>query len=274
MRATRGMLALSSVAMAAGVALHAAGHGVLAGPNQWNLDGWAEIVDQRGAPAAAMTLLRYAALTASGYVVALGVLTLLVSATRVPWLEVVLRFLTPAVLRPLLGIVVVATLATPRPAGANTTDANPPVMVLASPTSRAPEQPNPPPTMRRVDARTPATTAVPAPPTTAILDAAVVSPVVSKPSAPSITTTVVARPTGAPATSTAPATWTIARGEHLWFVAERVVTQTLGADVHHGEIARYWRSLVDANRERLVDRDNADLVYAGQEFVLPPVPLR
>ena len=120
----------------------------------------------------------------------------------------------------------------------------------------------------------PTTTAVPAPPTSAIIDAAVVSPVVSKPSAPSITTTVVARPPGAPATTTVPATWTIARGEHLWFVAESVVTQALGADIHHGEIARYWRSLVDANRERLVDRDNADLVYAGQEFVLPAVPLR
>lgn len=274
MRATRGMLTLSSVAMAAGVALHAAGHGALAGPNRWNLDGWAEIVDQRGAPAATMTLLRYAALAACGYVVALGVLTVLVSATRVRWLELVLRFVTPAVLRPLLGIVVVATLATPRPAGATTADANPPVMVLATTTSGAPEQPSQPPTMRRVDARTPTTTAVPAPPATAILDAAVVSPVVSKPSAPSITATVVARPTSAPTTTTAPATWTIARGEHLWFVAERVMTQALGADVHHGELARYWRSLVDANRERLVDRDNADLVYAGQEFVLPPVPLR
>ncbi len=274
MRAPRGMLAFSSVAIAAGIALHAAGRGALAGPSRWNLDGWAEIVDQRGAPTAAMTLLRYAALAACGYVIALGVLTVLVSATRVRWLELVLRFLTPTMLRPLLGIVVVATLATPRPAGATTGDANPPVMVLATTTSGAPEQPSPPPTMRRVDARTPTTTAVPAPPATAILDAAVVSPVVSKPFAPSVTTTVVARPTGAPATTTVPATWTIARGEHLWFVAERVMTQAVGADVHHGEIARYWRSLVDANRERLVDRDNADLVYAGQIFVLPPAPLR
>ncbi len=274
MRTTRGVIALSSVAVAAGVALHAAGHGTLTGPNHWNLDGWADLVDQRGAPTAAMTLLRYGALAVCGYVVALGVLTVLVSATRMPWLELVLRLLTPAVLRPLLGIVLVATLATPRPAGATAADTNPPVMVLATPTSGSPEQPSPPPTMRRVDTHTPTTTAVPAPPTTAILDAAVVSPVVSKPSATSITTTTVARTTSAPTTMTAPATWTIARGEHLWFVAERVVTQALGGDVRHGEIARYWRSLVDANRERLVDRDNADLVYAGQEFVLPPVPLR
>jgi hypothetical protein len=55
-------------------------------------------------------------------------------------------------------------------------------------------------------------------------------------------------------------------GEHFWSIAEEVVAQRPDADL---EVADYWRLLVEANRDRLVDRDNPDLIHPGQELVLP-----
>ena len=57
-------------------------------------------------------------------------------------------------------------------------------------------------------------------------------------------------------------TWTVAPGESFWSIAERTVAD--GADV-----ARYWRTLVDANRERLADPGNPDLLFPGQVLSLP-----
>jgi hypothetical protein len=35
-------------------------------------------------------------------------------------------------------------------------------------------------------------------------------------------------------------------------------------------VGRYWRRLIDTNRDRLVDPGNPDLLVPGQELVLPP----
>jgi nucleoid-associated protein YgaU len=35
------------------------------------------------------------------------------------------------------------------------------------------------------------------------------------------------------------------------------------------EVARYWRRLVEANRDRLVDPGNPDLLRPGQTLTLP-----
>ena len=79
-------------------------------------------------------------------------------------------------------------------------------------------------------------------------------------------------PTAAPEPSPVPepATWTLRRGEHLWSVAEHVAAQALGRAPSEDEVAPYWVVLVDANRDRLVDPANPDLVHAGQDVVLPP----
>lgn len=58
----------------------------------------------------------------------------------------------------------------------------------------------------------------------------------------------------------------VAPGEHFWGIAEEVVAQRPDAGL---EVAHYWRLLVEANRDRLVDRDNPDLIHPGQELVLP-----
>jgi nucleoid-associated protein YgaU len=67
------------------------------------------------------------------------------------------------------------------------------------------------------------------------------------------------------------ATWTIAPGQHFWAVAEHVLARAWGRAPTDAEIVQYWHALIEANRDRLRDRGNPDLVYPGQVFVLPPV---
>jgi hypothetical protein len=62
------------------------------------------------------------------------------------------------------------------------------------------------------------------------------------------------------------ATWKVQAGDHFWSIAESVV----GPDASTDTVARYWRRLVAANRDRLVVPGDADLVFPGQELVLPP----
>jgi nucleoid-associated protein YgaU len=52
----------------------------------------------------------------------------------------------------------------------------------------------------------------------------------------------------------------------------RVVHESGDATDDERVVARYWRSLVDANRDRLVVAGDPDLIFPGQQLVLPPVP--
>lgn len=54
-------------------------------------------------------------------------------------------------------------------------------------------------------------------------------------------------------------------GEHFWSIAEQVVADRSLTE----PVGRYWRRLVDANRDRLVDPDDPDLLHPGQELILP-----
>ena len=58
-------------------------------------------------------------------------------------------------------------------------------------------------------------------------------------------------------------------GDSFWSLAEETVAERMGT-TDERTVATYWRSLVEANRERLVDRDNPDLLLPGQAVVLPP----
>lgn len=293
-RNIRDALVLVIVAAVATGVLSAVDGGVLAAPRSWGLDGWTELIAERGAAAAAMTLLRYAALALSAYLVLLGLLTLTVRLVRMRWLDAVLWFATPRILRPLLGIVSVATFAAPHaagaaePAGGAANASKTPVMVLVgssaerSATATTVTASTPPPTMRRVE---PATTQATIPTTTIISTTTV--PATAPTTTVSVAITMPPRPS-APATSS-PATsasagsatlteatppppgrsWSIKRGEHLWFVAETVLTEQLGRVPSTKETTGYWQRLIKANRDRLVDQANPDLVFTGQELVLP-----
>ena len=67
-------------------------------------------------------------------------------------------------------------------------------------------------------------------------------------------------------------TWTVRPGDHMWRIAEQTLTASNGQIPSDREIDKYWRRLVDANRGRLVDAANPDLIYVDQVFDLPPVP--
>ena len=79
-------------------------------------------------------------------------------------------------------------------------------------------------------------------------------------------------PDPAPSVAT-PRTWTIAPGEHLWAVARETLADSWQRPPSDGEVARYWRELIETNRSRLIDSSNADYVLPGQTFVLPDVPI-
>jgi hypothetical protein len=70
----------------------------------------------------------------------------------------------------------------------------------------------------------------------------------------------------------ASATWTVTPGESLWGKAEAVLAEAWGRPPTDREITPYWRSLVDANRSRLADPGNPDLIFSGQVLDVPPPP--
>ncbi len=88
---------------------------------------------------------------------------------------------------------------------------------------------------------------------------------------------VMAVPTEQSKTPTAPIVqgvreWKVQSGDHLWGIAEKVMTEVGVADTDYPRIARYWEALVVANRDRLVDRANPDLIFTDQALVIP-VPM-
>lgn len=78
-------------------------------------------------------------------------------------------------------------------------------------------------------------------------------------------------PAAVPAPTTAGTTWTVERGDHLWSIAERVLTDRLGATPDDDVIAMYWISIINANHDVLIDAENPDLIAVGQVFALPPI---
>lgn len=63
----------------------------------------------------------------------------------------------------------------------------------------------------------------------------------------------------------------VMNGDSIWSIAEETLEDVWGrSDLTEEEIADYWRILIDANEDRLVDPGNPDLILPGQELVLPP----
>lgn len=83
-------------------------------------------------------------------------------------------------------------------------------------------------------------------------------------------------PTAGPTPPTSPVsderTVTVASGDHFWALASDDLAQHLRRAPSDVEVVEHWRSVVDANRDRLVVADNPDLLVPGQQVVLPPVP--
>jgi nucleoid-associated protein YgaU len=63
------------------------------------------------------------------------------------------------------------------------------------------------------------------------------------------------------------------RGDNLWAIArERLAAARSGGsgEPTNREVAEYWMRVVEANRGRLRSGD-PDLIYPGEEVILPPV---
>jgi hypothetical protein len=65
---------------------------------------------------------------------------------------------------------------------------------------------------------------------------------------------------------------TLAPGDHLWATAATALASAWGRAPSDAEVAPYWDRLVAANRDRLPDPANPDLVLPGLRVVVPPAP--
>jgi DNA-binding SARP family transcriptional activator/nucleoid-associated protein YgaU len=65
---------------------------------------------------------------------------------------------------------------------------------------------------------------------------------------------------------------TVVVGDSMWGIAERHLAAALGRPASTPEVAIYWATFVETNRNRFADHGNPDLIHAGQRFALPPVP--
>jgi hypothetical protein len=66
----------------------------------------------------------------------------------------------------------------------------------------------------------------------------------------------------------APPSWTVEAGDSFWSIAAEALAET-GDVPNDRRVIGYWRRLVEANRGRLLDPGNPDLLVPGQELVLP-----
>ena len=66
--------------------------------------------------------------------------------------------------------------------------------------------------------------------------------------------------------------WRVARGEHLWAIAEAALISAWDEAPSDGQVHDYWTRLIEENRSRLPDPGNPDLIYPGLELDLPPLP--
>lgn len=82
-------------------------------------------------------------------------------------------------------------------------------------------------------------------------------------------------PQGDPASAPAAAgEWVVRPGDHLWGIAEEVLAEREGGEPSEATVRALWVRLIEANRDRLVDPEDPDLILPGQRLVLPPAPPR
>jgi hypothetical protein len=139
--------------------------------------------------------------------------------------------------------------------------------VALPPPGLVPPRPSDPPVMAPLDlpaAPAPTPEATPAPTLTATPEE---TPEATPDPVPEATTA----PLPAAPAPGAPAEHVTRPGDHFWRIAAAQVSAAVGRPATDAEIAPYWRQLVAANRDRLADPANPDLVFPGQQFVLPPV---
>jgi len=239
---------LVAMLMATGAVLHLSGREALVGPALTSPQEWSRWFGHTNPVSVAFTIVR---LVASGLWWYLGVVSIArLGAGLLPGRRAVAtidRFAIPPLRRLLVTVATGVSLSLPGPALAQV------------PTTQAPER---------------ATLTMRSLPATAETGARVTTegtPPESTKVAPSSGGEGVARATQE--TAAAPGTWTVVAGESFWSRAEQAASTTVeGRGPRHPsdtEIGDYWIALIEANRSRLADPSNPDLIFPGQSFVLP-----
>lgn len=229
---------------AAAITLQWAGRGQLAAPPLTDPGRWPAWLDGRDPMIAAFSLLRVAALGGLWYVAGVTLLGAVVRAAGAASLvRVTDRFTIGPVRRMLAGSVSLGLAASG-------------VVAVAAPALRLPV----------AAAQTSTSSTAPAPPATVTMHrlgpAEAPAPVTPASRVPQVSA-----PAPAPAASER---WTVEPGECFWSIAEDVVAARLGRAPTDAEIVPYWQRLIEANRTELAHRDNPDLIFPAQTFVLPP----
>jgi nucleoid-associated protein YgaU len=223
------------------VALREAGSGSLATPplgSSGQLDAW---YLQHGPAVAVVALLRLVALGAGCYLTVVAGLQLIAPLLAVDGLSRAVDRLSPRFLRVVsrstVGLSLSAALVLPMlPAGA---EEDPPGTAVMVPL----DVPAVPPSTTTTSSTTTTTTAAP-------------SPTTAPPPVPHAVSTPRVAATTSPAAEVV-----VARGDSFWSIAVE--------EAGERDLVGYWRALIDANRDRLVDPSNPDLLYPAQVLRLP-----
>lgn len=215
---------------------HRAG-GALAGPDVTDPGSWSGWVGGRSAPTAAMAVLRLLALALGWYLLAVTAIGVVLRLVRAGQLVTVADVVTLPFVRSMvqagLGLGV---------AGAS----------VAAVASLATQPPRPP---------TVADLALGADHEPLVTLVAETAPVLRR--LPEV---------APPPVATEAPRWTVAPGDHLWSIAERTLAGAWQRTPAEAEVLPYWEQVVARNRASLADPANPDLLFPGQELVLPPPP--
>ncbi len=223
-------------AMAGGIglalaALSATGHGPLAPPPLGSPTRWPGWFEQREPAEAAFALLRLAAVGGCWYLAAVTALGSVVRLLRADVLVAVVDRVTIAPVRHLLAASLTLTLVGIGPAAARTTTTTTSTTTTSVPADTV--------TMVRLP---PAGGTAPGP-----------------------------APPPAPEPVPEPERYTVVPGDCFWTIADDILHRSWGRPPTDAEIVPYWLRLIDANRSGLADPGNADLIFPGQVFDVPPL---
>jgi len=75
-----------------------------------------------------------------------------------------------------------------------------------------------------------------------------------------------------PAVGATSGLWTVRPGDSLWVIAESTLRAAWGRQPTDPETGRFWVVVVAVNVARLDDPSNANLLFPGQEMMVPPPP--
>ena len=221
--------------VAALVGLHALGRGPLAAPPLDDVAAWFE---RRDAPTAVFAVLRLALVGVAWYLLVSTLLATVLRIARADAAAGVVEACAPAPVRRLVraavGLSLAASVVAVSAAAASEGDEPVTMRRLPDAEMRVVEDDEGPVTMTRLPDEVTATPPAEAP--------------------------------------TAPSTWTVAPGDHLWSIAERSLAAAWRMTPTDDEIDPFWRQLIADNRQRLEDPANPDLLHPGFRVDVPEPP--